>query len=305
MIYRTYESKTFSIEKQALIRVCDEIIREYRSTGYDMTLRQLYYQLVALNVIENNQRSYNRVKVLVGQARMAGLLPWDGIVDRMRQLVDYSTYDSPWEFVHETASWYRRDLWEGQAFTIEVWVEKDALSGVFSGVCNELRIPLFVCRGYASLSEMWGAGKRIQRRDRDKGRGTYIIYFGDHDPSGVDMTRDIQSRLSTFVEDDDLFIVNRVALSLDQVRQYNPPPNFAKETDSRINGYLARFGTRDCWELDALRPNVLVDIVRQQHASLVNQEVWDGVLEQEEKDCQSIKSAAQWIKSNNPTNLTK
>jgi len=135
----------------------------------------------------------------------------------------------------------------------KVWVEKDALIGVVERACTELDVPFLSCRGFVSQSAMWQAAMRIKRQGRD----TVIIHLGDHDPSGIDMTRDIQDRLDIFGYGG---IVDRIALNLDQIEQYNPPPNPAKVSDSRYEGYVAEYG-EDSWELDALDPKAINELI--------------------------------------------
>lgn len=150
------------------------------------------------------------------------------------------------------------DKWENQEHRIEVWVEKDALLGILGSVCHDLDVDYFSCRGYNFQSEMWGAAMRL-RQYLDDGQTPVVIHLGDHDPSGVDMTRDIEDRLRLFtgggVE------LRRIALTMEQVHQYDPPPNPAKITDSRAEGYIKEYGN-DSWELDALDPGMLADLIR-------------------------------------------
>lgn len=129
-------------------------------------------------------------------------------------------------------------------------------------VCNELDVPYFSCRGYTSQSEMWTAAVRLIHNLRNQ-QAPIILHFGDHDPSGKDMSRDIRDRLTTFIQHhlDREFGFERLALNFDQVEQYNPPPNPTKLSDSRAEGYIAEFGG-ECWELDALEPQVIADLAR-------------------------------------------
>lgn len=142
------------------------------------------------------------------------------------------------------ASQFRIDKWRGQAVYPEVWIEKGALAGVIEGVCTQLDVPYFSCRGYTSSSEMWGAAQRLLDHQR-AGRAPLILHLGDHDPSGKDMTRDVADRL---------------ALNMDQIEHYGPPPNPAKLTDARADAYIAEFGLSS-WELDALEPRVIADLI--------------------------------------------
>ncbi len=215
-------------------------------------------------------------------------MDWDYIVDRTRNLRSLATWGTPSGIMRAVADQYRTDRWgyEGQEYRLEVWIEKDALLGVISGVCDELHVPYFSCRGYTSQSEVWGAGQRLKGYV-DDGQIPIILHLGDHDPSGIDMTRDITERLALFVGED--VQINRLALNWDQVRLYNPPPNPAKLTDSRIGPYIARFGDQS-WELDALEPAAIVDLIRNEVLYYRNQAAWDKATAEDEED-QSVLSA--------------
>ncbi len=269
-----YKEQRFSAESKGLIIVCDEILSEYAADGYLMTLRQLYYQLVTREIVENNQKQYKRVGKIVNDARMAGLLDWSHIVDRTRSVRRLTCWTSPEEIVQATAESFHLDRWAGQIFRPEIWIEKDALVGVFEGVCNKFDVPLFSCRGYTSQSEIWAAARRLQSH---AGQVPIIFHFGDHDPSGTDMSRDIAERLRGFGAEIEF---KRVALNMDQIEAYNPPPNPAKVTDSRIRGYKEKFGDNS-WELDALEPMALIQLVKDEIENIRDPDAWDGVLHQE------------------------
>ena len=172
---------------------------------------------------------------------------------------------------------FRFDKWDNQPCRPEVWIEKDALTGVIEPACQELDVAYFACRGYSSQSEQWRAGRRFRRYQRD-GQEVIVFHFGDHDPSGIDMTRDNQDRL-------DMFSVNgvevkRLALNMDQVEAYSPPPNFAKLTDTRARDYIARFGDKS-WELDALDPPVIDRLIRDAILEIRDEDLWQEAVERE------------------------
>jgi len=256
MHYYDYVPHRFSAASVLLINEADEIIREYQDQGYDLTLRQLYYQFVARDVIPNSQKSYKRLGSIVNDARLAGMLPWDAIVDRTRQVQMNSHWNTPGDIISSAAESFQIDLRADQPNYVEVWVEKEALAGIVGGAGEELDVPYFSCRGYVSASAMWRASHRFLRAQRD-GRELHILHLGDHDPSGIDMTRDIRDRLRIFNAHVN---VQRIALNMDQVQQYGPPPNPAKLTDSRASDYIAQYGY-DSWELDALDPSILDDLI--------------------------------------------
>lgn len=266
-----YVDHKFAPDAQTLIDTCNGIIDDYRAQGYTLTLRQLYYRLVAAALIENTDHSYKRIGSIINDARLAGLIDWEAIEDRTRFVRSLAHWSSPSAIVRGCAEQFRMDMWSDQPTRVEVWVEKDALVGVFEPVCNELDLPLLSCRGYVSQSEMWGAGQRL-RRHCGNDQEVVVLHFGDHDPSGKDMSRDIQDRLDLFLEGDSVE-VHRIALTMAQVEEVQPPPNPAKITDSRARGYIEEFGS-ESWELDALNPEYLSRLVREHAAEYIDAKKW-------------------------------
>jgi hypothetical protein len=278
-----YTDINFHRKSLRVIGQANEIIESYAAQGFDLTLRQLYYQFVSRDLIPNRQSEYKKLGSIVNDARLAGYIDWNSIVDRTRGLESLSHWEHPSEIVLGSAQQFKVDYWKGQTYRPEVWIEKDALSGVIEGICTELDVPYFSCRGYNSQSEMWRASQRILGYERE-GQQPVIFHFGDHDPSGIDMTRDIGDRLDLFMGGVE---VNRLALNMDQVDQYNPPPNFAKITDSRAGDYIRRFGT-DSWELDALEPSVLVDLIRSEVIAIIDTEAWEEQVDKEESSKETL-----------------
>jgi hypothetical protein len=283
-----YKPRRFSRAVQELIDHANAIIEEYTGQGFILTLRQLYYQMVARGIIENKVTEYKRLGGIVNDARMAGLMDWDAIEDRTRNLQSLSHWNDPADIVAACADSFRVDKWATQKYRPEVWIEKEALAGVFERVCTELDVPFFCCRGYTSQSEMWGAGQRLQRYVRN-GQTPIIFHFGDHDPSGIDMTRDVTDRLEIFMGG---LEVKRLALNMSQVRQYNPPPNPAKDTDSRFAGYIELYGD-ESWELDALDPTALATLVRDAVRGIRNETLWRTATRREERDRTLLRAASR------------
>ena len=289
-----YISKNFAKSSLRLIEQANEIIGEYAAQGFDLTLRQLYYQFVARGLIPNKQTEYSRLGSIVNDARMAGLIDWNTIVDRTRNLREQPHWDSPAAIVVACAKQFRIDKWARQPVRPEVWIEKDALVGVIEGVCKRYDVPHFSCRGYTSQSEMWRAGQRLLEHG-ENGQATHIIHLGDHDPSGIDMTRDIEDRLRLFMyieghETD----VTRIALNMEQVEEFEPPPNPAKITDSRARVYIERFGD-ESWELDALEPTVLAGLIEEQLLSLRDDALWAEAVDEEAAACEKLAETAAML----------
>ena len=276
-----YQKFKFKSETLALIEQANEIIEDYEAQGFSLTLRQLYYQFVSRDLLGNTQRNYKRLGSVINDARLAGMVDWSSIVDRTRNLRSLSNWEGPEDIISDCVDWYREDLWASQDNYVEVWIEKDALIGVIEGVCEDNLVPFFSCRGYTSQSEMHGAAIRMINQFRD-GKRVHVIHLGDHDPSGIDMSRDITDRIELFMMRHSALPaeIHRIALNMDQVDEYSPPPNPAKLTDSRATSYVDKFGL-ESWELDALEPAVMADLIQDKIDSLKDQEMWDDAVDHE------------------------
>jgi len=284
-----YRSKRFSDSQLAVIETANAIIEDYQGQGYDLTLRQLYYQFVAKDLIPNKQSEYKKLGVIINDARLAGLISWEAIVDRTRNLQGNSHWANPASIISQSADQYAIDKWVNQRYRVEVWIEKDALAGVIEGVCTRNDVDYFSCRGYTSQSEMWAAGMRLKRYVK-AGQDVTIIHLGDHDPSGIDMTRDIQDRLSMFSGGN--VTVERIALNMDQVRKYRPPPNPAKLTDKRAQKYIKEYGSSS-WELDALDPKTLDKLIEKNILEFRNTKLWEEKVAEEEMDRTELREIAE------------
>jgi len=296
----------FGVESTALIFVIERIMNSYEAQGFKLSLRQLYYQLVAQCLLpdgwedphtgsKNNPKSYAKIGDLVTQGRMAGLLDWDMIEDRTREMIQPPMWKNPSEIVQAAAGQFAIDRWKEQNNHVEVMVEKSALEGVLIPVCRELGIRFTANRGYSSASTMYEAGQRLRHFVR-MGKEVHIIYLGDHDPSGMDMTRDIRERLSLFSGGDVDTI--RVALNFDQVEKLNPPENPAKLSDSRAAAYIEEFG-ESSWELDAIEPRMLADLVTKRVKKLTDKDQWEVTMATEAQMREDLQAMADDYETNN------
>lgn len=288
--------RKFSPSSLEMIEQANSIIDEYQAQGFTLTLRQLYYQFVSRALLPNRQSEYKRLGSVINDARLAGLIDWAAIEDRTRMLRSLPYWGSPEELVRAAGEQYRENLWAGQRRNVEVWIEKDALIGVIEPVCERWRVPYFACRGYASQSAQYEAGKRILRDAADHQRRTLILHLGDHDPSGIDMTRDNSDRLSMFAHalGGSLVDVKRIALNHEQVERYNPPPNPAKETDSRADGYIREYG-ESSWELDALDPTVIDQLIEKEIKAVLDMKKWKKAKAEEDANRERIFDAVKWM----------
>jgi hypothetical protein len=291
-----YKEIRFKRETASMIIFCNQIIEHYAAQGYDITLRQLYYQLVAKGVIENELKSYKRLVDLITNARYAGEIDWEHVVDRTRFVRQAENWPDAHTALADRVEEFMIDKWSverGQKFRPLVMVEKDALVAVFTRMCRDLDVPVLSCRGYTSASAMWRLAMRLSNTVR-AGQVPVLLHFGDHDPSGMDMSRDIVDRLTEFVyaEVEESFDFERLALNRDQIDKFKPPPSYAKVTDSRWKGYILEHGEH-AWELDALEPALLAGLVKEEVLKLRNDRAWARACEEEESYRAPLRAAAE------------
>jgi len=315
-----------------LLDCCRVICEEYYYGNLTLTIRQLYYQLVSRGLLANGQKHYKRVVDTCAKARLAGDFPMHFIEDRGRKvgLTDSLTHhldveealDMAGRQIRSMPSWnINRARWFGQDTLVYVWVEKEALTGVFENVCSRLGVGLFACKGYPSVSSLHEWLKRADRATRDETKDCVILYFGDHDPDGFEIPRSAERNLNTMLEngiiedrcpagqsfnknDDYATPLNirfeRLALSAEQIDTYSPPPFPAKQSSSRYDSYVAEHGLDDAWELDALEPRVLQGLVESGVEVYFDEDVYAANKERVEEKRDEMRSRMQedgWVES--------
>lgn len=245
-------SSTTSRRTRADIDAIKDSIRDLLEAERPMTCRQLFYRLVSAGVIGKTEGEYQRTVVrLTALMRKSGELPFGWITDNTRFMRRPRTNSSLADALADTARFYRRDIWDEQDAYVEIWLEKDALSGVLWPVTSEWHVPLMVTRGYASLSFLHSAAETIRFEEKP----TFIYYFGDYDPSGLDIPVKVEAGIRDFAPEVDLTF-ERVAVTKDQIESYGLPTRPTKKTDSRAK----RFEGQSV-EVDAIPPDELRHLV--------------------------------------------
>lgn len=286
-----FRNKRFSTKNRNLLQKCLSILNEYEQKGIKVTLRQLYYQLVARGIIPNLDKEYHKLSGILTDARYCGFVDWKAVEDRIRIPHKHSEFDNVLNLVESAKYSYRLDRWKDQEYYVELFTEKDAISSVLKPIADEWHIYLNVNRGYSSATAMYDASKRFVI---NYGKNCILLYLGDHDPSGLDMIRDIDDRLAEFGCDVEVI---PIALTLEQVKKYNPPPNPAKLSDSRAKEYVAHFGGTS-WEVDALPPDVMIDLVNSTILQYVDIEKMEQVKKQEKEDMKQLEKFAKELGEN-------
>jgi hypothetical protein len=268
---KVYKPRSFRGPSRTMIDHANDIITEYQRAGFILTLRQLYYQFVARDLFANTSKNYSLLGRTMVFARDAGEIDWDAMEDRSRRVNTHAAWASPADFIRSEVEYYAEDLWKDQRFRPEVWVEKDALIGVVAAECERWRVPYFSTRGYVGQLPAREAGLRFADQ-LGLDLTPVVLHLADHDPSGIAMTKDVEERLERYAGEP--IEVRRIALNMDQVERYRPPPNFAKEKDVNIGKYRSEFGTNECWELDALAPDAIAALIRKEIEEMIDEKRW-------------------------------
>lgn len=298
-----YEPQTFNTAANQTLARCEAILDDQAAQGYRLTLRQLYYRLIAANAFpdsrlqevapgqftKNHLRNYKWLGDILSRGRIGGRIDWRHIEDRTRGAEGGDTgWSSPQAALRSIPNWYGITHWDEQPEHVEVWVEKDALSDVISRPADRWDVSYMACKGSPSTSVIHDAARRLRRQELE-GKECTILYLGDHDPTGIDIPRDVQDRLRLFRCD---AVVDRIALNMDQIEALGPPPSPAKETDSRTGGYISQFGTEDTWELDALEPAAIDALVEEKILEHLDMDLRQERLDQEEREKRLLASVA-------------
>jgi hypothetical protein len=281
-----YEDRRFTAVARDVVETAERICDEYAAQGYNLTLRGLYYQFIRRDLFpesrrnaagtKNHQQNYKWLGDLVSDARISGLVDWNHIDDPTREAEGGDGgYGSPEQAIDIINDAYRITKWDGQEHYLEVWVEKEALVDIISRPASRWNVRYMACKGSPSTSAVWKAARRL-RRFENEGRKTEVIYLGDHDPTGLDISRDIQDRLAMFRSSAQ---VDRIALNMDQITD-DLPPSPAKLSDSRAQGYIELYGD-DTWELDAMEPAALDEMVENAILARLDRDLWDQRVAQE------------------------
>jgi len=212
-----------------------------------MTVRQVFYQATVHNIVEKSEAGYNKVQTDLVLMRRAGEVPFDWLADNTRWQRKPLTFGSVEEALQDTARLYRKALWDDVDVYCEVWLEKDALSGVIYPITSMFDVPLMVARGYASLSFLHNAAEFIN----DLEVPVYLYHLGDFDPSGVNAGEKIEATLREMAPAAEIHF-ERLAVTPEQIRAWDLPTRPTKTSDSRARG----FGDISV-ELDAIEPTKL------------------------------------------------
>jgi hypothetical protein len=230
-----------------------QALYELLAADHPMTVRQVFYRMTSTGAIAKTENEYNNTVVrLLVQMRRAGDVPFGWISDNTRWMRKPRTFASAEEALRLTAQTYRRALWDNQDAYVEVWTEKDALAGILLDVTREWDVPLMVSRGFSSISYLHSAAENILEQDKP----AYLYYFGDHDPSGVQIDRKIEKGLREFAPGAEIHF-ERVAVLPEQIEEWGLPTRPTKSSDTRSKGFEG-----DSVEVDAIPPDRLRGLVR-------------------------------------------
>lgn len=238
------------------------------------TVRQLYYLATVANLVPKTETGYGLVQRQLVILRDRGRIPFDQIVDNTRRSILAQGWDSPADAMDSLHSIYRLNYWKDQPRYVEIWLEKDALSGVIEPITRRYRVPLRIARGYSSVTFLHTSAMEIAEKDKP----AEILLLGDCDPSGHGARQSIMGRLREFAPDVDMKF-STIALTQTQVAKWNVPTRPTKTTDTRSTNWRGESA-----ELDAIPPPRLRELVENSILRRIDWPAWNRSVEQEKKD---------------------
>jgi hypothetical protein len=263
----------------AICHVCAE--------DHPLSVRGVFYRVMSAGAVEKTEKAYAAVQREVLKLRRSGVLPYEWIADGTRWQVKQPSWDTAQDALDDAVSSYRRALWHNQDVYIEVWSEKDAIASIVSQITDKWDVPLMIARGFASESFLWSTANTIRNQAVD-GREIVIYQLGDHDPSGLAAWEHVQTRLAEFADVDIHF--ERLAVTVDQIRQYSLPTRPTKTTDSRAKNFVG-----ESVEVDALTTSDLREIIEDAITAWIDPDLLRSTKMVEARELEGLRAmAAGW-----------
>lgn len=235
-----------------------------------ITIRHLFYLLVGHGIIEKTEKAYSVLAKFLAKWRRSGEVDYDAFADNTRWHIKPDTHRSMSEALETWANNYRRDLWSRQAYYIEIWCEKDACASILSTTAGRFGVPVFVARGFASISSLYSAANTF-RSFIERGKRCIIYHFGDHDPSGIAACESIKKALRTeFAVDVEVI---RAAVTKEQIRRLKLPTRPTKESS---HSQMKSWRGGDSVELDAMPVSELRALVEDCITRHIDKAAWES-----------------------------
>lgn len=288
-------------KKNTIVSSAIGIIEEFKAIDIILPLRQIWYKLVARHILSNTRSNYKYVSKILTEARIAGIIPYSSINDPER-LTSISYFEEKnynahiqraFDFTSRILNSFEYHIWENQPNYVEVWVEKNSLFDQFSEVTRKRNVSLVACKGFSSITNIHRGAERIKDEASSRNAENIIIlHFGDHDPSGRDISRNIEDRLTNVFNLD--VELNFIALTKEQIKLYDIPPDRTKKTDTRSKKFIEKYGD-EAAELEALDPLVLRGMIDTVISDYYDKSIYQEIQEKEEEILEKIRTKSEEI----------
>lgn len=248
--------------------------------------------------IENKQSQYTMLSTTIKYARIDKYINWNDVEDRTRVYHDLTGWFDSDIFIDVSLDHflegYRRDLMKTQDKYLEIWIEKDALSSLFTKVARHFTVPVVVCKGFASVSFLHSFKKRLENK---KGKKAIMLYFGDFDPSGKEMLRSMKKTLIGEMEIKDIKF-KRIALKQEDIEKYKLPhtPDALKCKDTRAKKHIEKYGELAV-ELDALRPDILESITEEAIKTEIDMNKFNNEVSKQKVELNKLNQLKERVKN--------
>jgi hypothetical protein len=268
--------------KKQMGDVLGAIRRILNEAESQITVRHLFYRLVGLGMIPKTESAYQLLGRHLSKWRRSEEIPWSSFADNTRWHIRQPSFDGVQDALNNTVETYRRNLWATQPYYVEVWVEKDAIAGIVAETANAFGVPVFVCRGFASLSSLYSAANTFKQAIENEKTVT-IFHLGDHDPSGVAAGESVRRAFRDDFDVDLRFI--RVAVTEEQIQQLSLPTRPTKMHSTHAKNWTGG----ESVELDAMPPVEIKHLVETCITELIDLDQWNTLKNTEGMERETLK----------------
>ena len=244
-----------------------------------VSVRQIFYNLTTQNIVDKTKNGYEQVVSISGKMREDGELPFSWVADATRWMRKPDTHDTLMDALEITKETYRKNLWANQSVNVEIWIEKEALSGVVYPITARWDVPLMPTKGYPSKTFLYTSAEDL-RMDKTN----YIYMLSDYDPSGVDLSRNTEATLRRYADDDCDITFERIAVTESQINEWELPSRPTKKSDARAKSF-----TGESVDLDAIPPDELRNLVSDSITQHIDDDNYQQLCEIESAERESLE----------------
>jgi hypothetical protein len=240
-------------DSAAVVEAVRRVLEEYRA-HLPLTIRQVFYRLVALEVLGKTERDYKGLCEKVNRARRGLLVPFDAIRDdglTHKPGHDFADLEDALGYFDRLARSARFDLQADQSCRLVLWCEAAGMVPQLQRVGARYGVDVVSSGGFDSLTAKHDMACQLGQAPHE------VLHIGDFDPSGVHVFSSLAEDVNALASDLGLEPVTftRLAVTPAQIARLGLPTAPPKVTDRRA------FDGAGTVQAEAIPPDELARII--------------------------------------------